>query len=349
MEFFTNHTNILLAQSFDTGGTTTFRPFARWPESRLDARDLAILDRVIGKKYLEMIGEAAPASWSAPLPERTAGAPGQRGAGAATPPTDQAAGRGGRAIEQARGWRSPFNNERQTPSGYGVFYDWAFGQFGSFAMSTQLPDAPRDGLAKVCESAWQFERYKATLLPQVEITDATAKVLYTTSQATRAIATQDAETVTVKKSGTPGRYKVVQVTATIENKGPLPTHVANGATLHGNREDVIWLLGATGKITFLEGSRWLKLGVLQGTLPLPAGPPPAVVTIAGGAGGRGAPALPALALGQMREQGLPPSAVPQTGSRRVVNWLVAVEGDAPLKLALTSQKGGTRVKDLTIQ
>jgi hypothetical protein len=29
--------------------------------------------------------------------------------------------------------------------------------------------------------------------------------------------------------------------------------------------------------------------------------------------------------------------------------LIAVEGDTPLKLALTSQRGGTRVKDLVIQ
>jgi hypothetical protein len=51
----------------------------------------------------------------------------------------------------------------------------------------------------------------------------------------------------------------------------------------------------------------------------------------------------------MREQPPQPPAAPQTGSRRVVSWLVAVEGDAPLKLALTSQKGGAQVKDLTIQ
>ena len=363
LEFFTNHTNILLAQSFGAGGTTTFRPFARWPDSRVDARDLAVFDRVIGKKYLEMIGEPVPASWTAPLPERAArepgqpaaqggrgAAPGQRGAGA--PPADQAAARPGRPVEQARGWRSPYNTERQAPSGYGLFFDWAYGQFGSFAMSTQLPDGQGGTLAKVCDTAWQFEHYKATLLPRVEITDASAKVLYTTNQATRAVASQDGNAVTIKKSGAAGRYRIIQVTATVENVGPLPTQAATGATLRGNREDAIWLLGATGKITFLEGSRWLRLGVLQGTIPLPAGPPPAPAPAGrgagGGRGGRGAgPGAPALAQLRQQRPETPPDR--QTGSRRVVSWLVAVDGDAPLKLAVTSQRGGTQTRDLTIQ
>ncbi len=351
LEFFTNHTNIVLVQSFGTGGTTTFRPFARWSDSRVSARDLAVLDRVIGKKYLEMMGEPVPASWTAPLSERPATAPGQQsGRGGRSGRGDQAAARVAPPVEQARSWRSPYDAERDAPSGYGVFFDWAYGQFGSFAMSTQLPDAQPDTLAKVCDTAWQFERYKASLLPRVVITDATAKVLYTTNQATRAVANQEGNEVAIKKSGTPGRYKVIEVTATVENTGMLPTQVANGTTLRGNREDVIWLIGANGKITFFEGSRWLRLGVLQGTLPLPpaAQPGTAARGVGGGRGGRqGMPGQPALA--QMREQRPEAAAVRQVGNRRVVSWLVAVEGDAPLKLAVTSQKGGTQTRDLVIQ
>jgi hypothetical protein len=373
LEFFTNHTNILLVQSFGANGTTTFRPFARWPESRLDARDVAVLDRVIGKKYLELVGETVPASWNTPVAEQPAGERGQRpqqaapgrGRGGATPVgtapvgpelqlgAPQAGQRRPAAVEQARAWRSPYNNERQAPSGYGVFLDWAYGQFGAYAMSTQLPDAQRDTLAKVCETAWQFERFKATLLPRLEITAATAKVLYTTNQATRAVATPEADAVVVKKTGAPGRYKVVQVTATIENTGTLPTGVARGPQLRGNREDVIWLIG--DNVTFLEGSRWLRLGLLQGTAPLPgAGREAAAPGVAGRGGGRGGGgrggAVAGLALAQLRQQ--PPSEAPsvsQTGNRRTISWLVAVEGDAPLKLALTSQRGGTKVKDLAIQ
>ncbi len=119
LEFFTNHTNILLVQSFDTGGTTTFRPFARWPESRVEARDVAVFDRLIGRKYLELVGEAVPASWTAPLTERTQGTrpagcrsrprgagAGQRAAGAAQT-GDQAAARTARAVEQARRLAQP--------------------------------------------------------------------------------------------------------------------------------------------------------------------------------------------------------------------------------------------------
>jgi hypothetical protein len=358
LEFFTNHTNILLAQSFGTGGNATFRPFARYPDSRVDARDLAVFDRVIGKKYLEMIGEPVPASWTAPLPDRPAAGGAQpsgrsgRGAAAAAA-SDQPSTRQARAVEQARGWRSPYDTERQAPAGYGLFFDWAYGQFGSFAMSTQLPDAQSDALAKLCDAAWQFERYKASLLPRVQITDAAAKVLYTTNQAVRAVATRDGDAVSVTKSGAPGRYKVIQVTATVENTGMLPTQVATGATLRGNREDVIWLIGATGKITFLEGSRWMRLGVLQGTLPLPPGGQRAQATggrgaTGGGRGGRGGGAGQ-LALAQMREQRPETPAMRQTGSRREVTWLVAVEGDQPLRLAVTSQKGGTQVRDLVIQ
>ncbi len=365
LEFFTNHTNILIAQSYGTGGNATFRPYARYADTRVDVRDLAVFDRVMGKKYLEMIGEPVPASWTAPLPDRSVAGVAQaaagRGAGRAgrgAPAAGTAEPSGGRAArpaEQARGWRSPFDSERNAPSGYGVFFDWAYGQFGSFAMSTQLPDTQPDTLEKTCEAAWEFERYKASLLPRVEITASTAKVLYTTDQATRATASQDGDAVTIKKSGAPGRYKVIEVTATIENTGMLPTQTANGTTLRGNREDVIWLIGGTGKITFLEGSRWLRLGVLQGTIQLPsagrAGEGGRGRGAGGGGGGRGgrqgAPGQ--LALSQMREQRPEAPLAPSTGSRRVVSWLVAVEGDAPLKLAVTSQKGGTQAKDIVIQ
>jgi len=369
LEFFTNHTNILLAQSFDVTGGAGVRPFARWPESRLDARDIAVLDRLIGKKYLELVGETVPASWSTtggtPVPQGTPIAPGMSATGGT--PAPQGRGRGGAAAgggqagrasgppaDQPKAWRSPYNAERQAPAGFGLFYDWALGQFGAWAMSVRLtPEgaAPGAAIAKACDVAWQLERFKATLLPRVEIRDATAKVLYTSNQATRAIASQEGDAVTVKKSGAPGRYKVVQVTATVENSGVLPTHVARGALLRGNREDVIWLLGDRTKVTFLDGSRWLRLGVLDGTLALPAAPPAAAAGrgAGGGGGGRGGRGGGGLPLDQLRQQPPETAAVRQAGNRRVVSWLVAVEGDTPLKLALTSQKGGTSVRDLTVQ
>ena len=372
LEFFTNHTNILFVQSFHSGGGRTVRPYARWPENRVDPRDAAVFDRVLGKKYLELIGETVPAAWNAPLAtpaaapaERTAAAPagqaGRRGAAGAAPGAPAAAEPQARRASGpiADGWRTAYNQDRQAPGAFGVFYDWAYGQFGAYAVSTQAWDSqretqgvPGETLAKICEAHWQFERFKASLLPRVEITDATAKVLYTTNQAAKAVATAEGDTVVVKKSGTPGKYKVVQVTATMTNTGSLPTQIAQGATLRGNREDVVWLLGDRTKITFLQGSRWLRLGVLEGTMALPASTAregTAGARGGGGGGGRGGGQAGATPLSQLRVQRTVTPEQRQTGNKRVVSWLIAVEGDAPLKLALTSQRGGTAVKDVVVQ
>jgi hypothetical protein len=371
LEFFTNHTNILFVQSFHAGGGRTVRPYARWPESRVDPRDAAVFDRVLGKKYLELIGETVPAAWNAPLApqsaspaERTTAAPagqaGRRGAAGGVPGTPAVAEPQARRVSGpvAEGWRTVFNQDRQAPGGYGVFYDWAYGQFGAYAVSTQAWDSQRDPqgvpgetLAKICETHWQFERFKASLLPRLEITDATAKVLYTTNQATKAFTVGEGATVVVKKSGAPGKYKVVQVIATMTNTGSLPTQIALGATLRGNREDVVWLLGDRTKITFLQGTRWVRLGVLEGTMALPASAARdgAAGARGGGGGQRGGGQAGAAPLSQLRVQRTDAPEPRQTGSKRVVSWLLAVEGDVPLKLALTSQRGGTRVKDVVIQ
>jgi hypothetical protein len=364
LEFFTNHTNILFVQSFHADGGRTLRPFARWPESRVDPRDAAVFDRVLGRKFLELIGEAVPAAWSAPLAapaasiEKPAAAQAgqRRGAAGAPAAGDQQARR--TSAPATEGWRTAYNQERQSPGGYGVFSDWAYGQFGAYAVSTQAWDSQRDpqgvpgeALTKICETHWQFERYKASLMPRVEITAVSAKVLYTTNQASRAVATSDGDTVMVKKAGTTGRYRVVQVTATLSNTGSLPTQIAQGVQLRGNREDVVWLIGDRAKITFLEGARWVRLGVLDGTLPLPAGARDASTGAGrgGGGGGRGGGQAGASPLSQMRLQRPDATERRQTGNQRVVSWLIAVDGDTPLKLALTSQRGGTRVKDLVIQ
>ncbi len=318
LEFFTNHTNILFVQSFHTNGGVALRPFARWADGRLDARDAAVFDKVLGKKYLELIGEAATSAW-----------------------------------------RSAYNQERRAAGGFGAFTDWAYGQFGAYAVSIQAWDpqhqtkpVPGDGLAEICERHWQFEKFKASLLPHVAITDATAKLLYTTNQAVRATGVQDGDAVIVKKAGAaPGRYRVVQITATVANTGGLPTQVAQGTQLRGNREDVVWLLGDRTRITFLDGTRWMRLGVLDGTTALPAASPVQGGPGArgGGGGGRGGGTAPATALAGLRVQRPEAAGVRQSGSQRVVSWLVAIDGDTPLKLAATSQKGGTVVRDVTIQ
>jgi hypothetical protein len=421
LEFFTNHTNILMVQSFHTSGGFTYRPFARWPDSRIDPKDLAVFDNVMGEKYLELIGEkpakpvtteAEPASedgeealsYQAQRPGQPQGA--QRAAAAQQ--------RQGAAPAHARGWRPPYNHERNTAYGFGIFMDWAYGQFGSWAMSTELwnwqrdtrglpgyageddrvkweiafidwqqkalggrgfvpwkrfthPELgagevggfvsryssgnapPGDSLRGVCETHWQFELFKAKLLPKLEITDAKAKLLYTSNSAGTAKATaQDGDVVTVRKAGG-GKYRIVQVTATVVNDGALATHIARGARLRGNRDDVIWLIGDRDKVKFLQGTPWMRLGTIDGAMPIPGYEPRAepAATVTGPAGRPGAP-QPAPGVPQFVRQQRPETPEAQSGNRREITWLVAIEGDSPLKLVLTSQKGGTRVKDVVI-
>jgi hypothetical protein len=54
---------------------------------------------------------------------------------------------------------------------------------------------------------------------------------------------------------------------------------------------------------------------------------------------------------QFQRRGGPPgpTQVRQGGARREVRWLVAVEGDSPLKVVVSSQKGGTKAVDVKVQ
>jgi hypothetical protein len=47
------------------------------------------------------------------------------------------------------------------------------------------------------------------------------------------------------------------------------------------------------------------------------------------------------------QQAPPEANVEGSGNTRTVTWLISMEGNVPLKLVLTSQKGGTRVQNLT--
>ncbi|MGW8266774.1 MAG: M14 family metallopeptidase [Longimicrobiales bacterium] len=340
LEFFTNHTNILLVQSFHTSGGFTYRPFARWPDTEIDAKDLGVFDGILAPKYKELHGEDADDSL----------------------------------------WRHPYNDEEGRPYGFGIFIDWAYAQFGAYSMTTELwnwrrdtrglpgyageeeievwyrallengasvtdetlfvpwrsfdhPEhgqgevggfvskyvggnaLPGESLLHVADIHWQFELFKAGLLPRLEITDAAAEVLTTADDGTR----------------------VVKVTATVRNDGALATHVARGAQLAGNREDALWLIGDRDRIKFLQGSAWQSLGILEGTTEIPGYTPgPAAST-------------PTQGGGFFRQEDPPEAHVEGTGNTRTVTWLVSMEGSVPLKLVLTSQKGGTRVQNLTVR
>ncbi|NJD18101.1 MAG: hypothetical protein FIA95_02285, partial [Gemmatimonadetes bacterium] len=322
LEFFTNHTNILMVQSYHTSGGYTYRPFARWPDRQVAPKDLAVFDKIMGPRYV------------------------------ALHPDEK---------DPKQLWRPPYRGDR--PYGYGIFLDWAYAQFGAYAMSTELWSWSRDtrelpgfeaggdraswerallayqeqacggklfvpwrsythpelgqgevggwvttyvggnalpgpSLAHVADVHWQFELFKAGLLPKLAITDATAETLSNS-----------------------GGTRVVKVTAKVENNGPVATHVARGSTLAGNRPDAIWLVGDRDRVKFLQGSAWQSLGVLEGAMAIPGWEPEPAAAGAQGGG----------------------------GSTREITWLVAREGSPSLKLVLTSQKGGTHVREVTVR
>ncbi|MCX6559892.1 MAG: M14 family zinc carboxypeptidase [Candidatus Aminicenantes bacterium] len=392
VEFAVNHRNILMVQNFHTSGGFTYRVPGTSSDATMAPKDVAVYDYVLGKKYLEILGEPLPEAWANPdkLAEIKA-----RMRGSVR--NKYALERG---YEMPRTWFMGYNEERDQRYGFGMVIDWWYQQYGAFATCTELwnpakdiPDfekvvgpAPTAGAAAdpaarawqerallkyqdaksggklfvawkpykhpelgdgeiggwipkyrgnalpgaplldVCEKHWKFELFRAGLLPQIVISQAQAKVLASSDK---------------------GKTKVVEVTAVIENTGPLATQVARGAQLNGNREDVVWLIGNRDKVKILQGGAWQRLGVLDGTLKLPgfaaapAGP-------RGGTAPQMIPAGPAMP-GQRGRGGTQTQEPIQTGPRREVRWLISVEGDTPIKVVVSSEKGGTAVKELTVR
>lgn len=416
-EFFVTHPNIFMAQFYHTSGGFTYRPLGTAPHTRLHPQDVAVLDFVMGKKYLETIGEDVPAAWKNP-----AAIPALREELRKTSKNKYAIERG---YELPRGWKVSYDELNDRRYGFGMTSDWDFLQLGIWSITTELwnpakdipglpriagaegvegdderPEArlaldrallkfqdekyggklflnwkpfkhpelgegeiggwipryssnawPGEPLTGVCDKHYRFEIFRAGLLPDVVITEAKARLLYTSESAREATAVAAGGEVRIKKGGAKGKYRIVEVTAVVENKGPLATHTARGSTLRGNREDVVWLVGDRDKVTFLQGTPYQRLGVLDGAMKIP-GP------AGGGEGGGmrtaapGAPAEEAMAPPpQFRRRGGPPgpAQVRQGGARREVRWLVAVEGDSPLKIVVSSQKGGTRVQDVKVR
>jgi len=358
---------------------------------------------VMGKKYLEIIGDEVPEVWQ--NPEKLSEFKEEL---EKTSKNKYAKARG---YELPRGWRVSYDEVKDEPYNYGMATDWMYKQLGIYALTTELwnpmrdiPDFPQfegedarikaqrellkyqdekfggrlflswkkfnhpelgegeiggwiskyrsnalpgEPLTNVCEKHWQFEKFRAGLQPDIVITKAEAKVI-TESSASEADARLDGDQVTITKGKSKGKYKIVEVTATIENKGKLATHIARGAQLAGNREDIVWLIGDRDRVAYLQGSPFQKLGVIEGIMKIP------------GYSERGAPPsqqqrprmmffYPGFPMMFQRGARYGPTEVKQKGPKRTVKWLVAVEGDTPLKVVVTSQKGGTKVKNLSIQ
>lgn len=368
-EFYMNYRNILHANFYHTSGGFTYRPMACAPGTSMNETDIAYYDFVMGKKYLEILGEPVPEEWLNP----------QKLAEYKT----QQQEKGTNKYAQARGyempyyWKAPYNESADKIYGSGIAIDWLYAQLGIYAMTTELwnpakdipglqikgdgPDRqtelqrqllkyqdekykgslfvnwkpfkhpvhgegeiggwrsiyssnnalPGEPLLNVCEKHWQFEFFKAGLLPDIAITEASAKVLQT-SESKDASVSVDKQTVTITKGKGQGKYRLVEVKAVIVNNGALPTQLARGTSLPNLRDDVVWLITDRKNVDFIEGSAWKKIGVLGGTTVVPG-------IIRGG------------------------------NNKTEVRWLLGIKGDVPLKIVVTSQKGGTVVKELTVK
>ena len=367
-EFFMNYRNILNANFYHTSGGFTYRPMGTAPHTSMHETDVAYYDFVMGRKYIEILGEEVPEEWLNPqkLEEYKA----------------KQKEKNANKYVQARGyefpyyWKSSYNENADRRYGYGMVIDWLHAQQGIYALTTELWNPAKDipglvvaeggnqrtnlqrailkyqdekyngtlfvnwkpfkhpehgdgeiggwrsiyssnnafpgePLLHVCDKHWQFELFRAGLLPEIQITEATAKVLHT-SQSGETTVTTDDQTVTITKGKSSGRYRLIEVRATIENNGALPTHLARGTSLTNNREDVVWLITDRKNVEFIDGSVWRRIGVLGGTTVIPG-------VIRGG------------------------------NNKSEVKWIIGVKGDVPLKIVVTSQKGGTVVKELTVK
>ncbi|MFC1791855.1 M14 family zinc carboxypeptidase, partial [Gemmatimonadota bacterium] len=357
LEFFTNNTNILLVQSFHTSGGFTYRPFARWPDSRIAAEDLAVFDQVMGAKYIELHpdDEDTERLWRPPYRgDRPYGygifidwAYAQFGAYSMTTElwnwSRDTRGLPGYNGEDDRNvWYRALLDHQETAFGGEIFVPWrrydhpdlGEGEIGGWVSTYVGGNAlPGESLRHVADIHWQFELFKAGLLPKLEITSATAETLTSS-----------------------GNTRIVKVTATVENTGQLATQLARGANLAGNRQDAIWLIGDRDRVKFLQGSAWQRLGVIAGTMEIPGQEAPAAAggRAAGAGGQQQARQMPAGMPMQMMQQaqgrqGGAQEQEAQTGNTREVTWLISIEGNSPLKIVLTSQKGGTRVQDLSVR
>jgi hypothetical protein len=340
-EFFVTHPNIHQAQFFHTSGGFTYRPMGSSSDDSMQPEDIAVYDFVLGKKYVELIGETIPDAWENPdsldVYKRKL---------KNSSKNKYAAKRG---YEMPTGWVVSWNETEDKRYSYGLQADWAYMQLGIFSLTTELfsyrrdlpgqtfsgKDArndyqraalkyqeenfggryfvdwtpakhdefgegevggwltqygsnnsfPGEMLESICETHWQYEKFRAGLMPRVNIVSAEARVLEQT-----------------------GNERVVEVKAKIENSGQLATHLAVGQRLPLNRQDVVWLIGDRDKVEFLQGAPWQTLGFLGGAMKIPEVRP-------------------------RKNDG-------------EVKWIVRIKGNDDLKVVVTSQRGGTAVHNV---
>jgi hypothetical protein len=194
------------------------------------------------------------------------------------------------------------------------------GEIGGWIPLYQSNAWPGEPLTYVCETHWQFERFRAGLLPDVVVAEAKARVVGITDDPKTAAKWTAESLAGAGQAGTAGRFRAIEVTARIENRGALAPHLAQGVAIPGNREDLAWLTADGSKLRIVAGGSPARLGVLEGAMPIPG----------------------------YKESAAAAAQVP-SGPVRELRWLAIVEGEAPLKVVVSSQKGGTRTADVILR
>jgi hypothetical protein len=335
-EFVTNHPNIIMVNEYHTQGGHVYRPMGASGDGEMESRDVAVYDLIMGRKYVELMGTEMPEAWANPknIPQYKEQVKGDKSPFVVK-----------RGYTLPYEWRVPYNEAENRSVYHGLFLDWLYKQCGIYSLVTELwnpahdvpelkglKDAelqravlkylddkgqklylawtsakhPKHGdvevggwvghvgrnnafpgavLESICERQWQFDLYRSRLMPQMAV-----------------------NSVSVKKQSA-GGTTVLEITAEVENAGPLPTGLFRSDWMAFNRGDVVWLIGENNKITFLSGKPCEKVGNLYGNMQIP------------GFENRG-------------------------GNKKTLRWVVSVDQKEKIKIVASSLKGGTVVKEV---
>lgn len=260
-EFFITHPNVYMVNEYHTQGGHVYRPLGSTDDKGIQPRDLAVYDKILGKKYQELMeSEDLNSIW------RRAWEPEGVYAGLLLDWLYKQCGVMSIATEL-------WNPRHEIPSlkdlkgddyqrgivQYAAtqksFIDWTKGkhpehgdvEIGGWLANVGPNNAyPGDALRTICERQWQFDRYCIGMMPQMSIENLSAKVQTST-----------------------GSTKIVEITADIVNTGALPSGLQNSENMAFNRGDVVWIIGNSGKVNVISGNVCEKLGNLYGTESIP--------------------------------------------------------------------------------
>ncbi len=159
-EFFTSYRNILMAQFFHTSGGFTYRPMGTAPHPDMSKDDVAVFDFIMGKRYLELIGEEVPEAWL--YPDKIE----QFKKDIASSDVNKYAKMRGYVLP--RGWKVSYNENDDRRYSYGMASDWLYAQYGIYSLTTELwnPEADIPGLEIGNDSIRRLALERATLAYQ---------------------------------------------------------------------------------------------------------------------------------------------------------------------------------------